>query len=103
MSPTIAVRLSNSLPLPNIMNHHRVISAEIFKWTGKSGSTFITDIPALNFNPFNGSTIEVTSSRTGVTKIFDIDTTVAGWEDGWDGEACYYASCDGFKIAFFND
>lgn len=81
----------------------RIISSDFFTWKHRSGCVEISDIPNLTFNPFNGSPITVVSARTGEKKLFTLDTTVPGHEDGWDGEACYYVSDDGIKISFFND
>ena len=82
---------------------NRTISSVHFTWKGKAGLAEVTDIEALDFNPFNGQTVTVVSERTQARKNFKLDTSVPGHEDGWDGEACYYISDDGFKITFIND
>lgn len=86
---------------PNMQN--RTVTSAIFTWSGRSGCVEISDIPSIGFNPFNGQSINVVSAKTGLTKQFTVDSSVPGYEDGWDGEACYYISDDGVKIAFFND
>ena len=83
--------------------NNRTISSIHFAWKGNRGVAEVSDIECLGFNPFNGSPITVISDRTQARKVFKLDTSVPGYEDGWDGEACYYVSDDGFKISIFND
>ena len=81
----------------------RIISSKHFTWSGGKGCTEVSSLTGLNFDPFNGNPITVVSARTQDAKVFRVDRSIPGWEDGWDGESCHYVSDDGIKIAFFND
>lgn len=85
------------------MNPIREISSLAFTWSGRSGCAEVSDLRLLNFNPFNGLPITVVSNRTGCRKEFRVNVNVPGYEDGWDGQACYYISADGVEISFYND
>lgn len=65
------------------------------------------------FNPQTGgwkrasvniSRFSITSTRTGKTRFYELDTNAPGYEDGWDGEFKVYTDnlFDGTRITIFN-
>lgn len=81
----------------------RIMSSSHLKWYGLRGVAEVSGLQGLGFNPLNGQPITVISERTQAKRVFYVDTSVNGHEDGWDGEVCYYVSSDQIRIVFYND
>ena len=78
------------------MNPENIYDSSHFSWqhTGTFGVSSISRLfgPVWKAPP---SDIGVKSARTGTIKIFHLDRTAPGYEDGWDGEYKRYISTDG--------
>lgn len=88
-------------------------SSDQFTWDGTRGVADISDLaPRSVFNSQTGgwkcvsiSRFSITSTRTGKTRFYELDTNAPGYEDGWDGAFKVYTDnlFDGTRITIFND
>ena len=72
-----------------------------FAWKGNKGTGVASELGIHRFP----SRFVVTSGRTGRTKVFELDSSAPGYEDGWDGEfAMYTDNCwDSTKITIYRE
>lgn len=78
------------------MNPENIYDSGHFSWN-HNGIFGVSSISRL-FGPvwkYPANDIAVKSERTGTIKVFCLDRTAPGYEDGWDGEYKRYISIDG--------
>lgn len=77
--------------------HH--FDSHQFSWSGRKGTGYSSKLGIHHFP----SRFTVTSGRTGLTKVFELDSSAPGYEDRWDGEAAVYTdNCwDSTKITIY--
>lgn len=74
-----------------------------FKWCGNRGTAKIHTL--LSGNKWeNISRFSIKSGKTGKIRFYEIDSSVPGYQDGWDGEfTCYTDNLwDGTSIVILN-
>lgn len=76
-----------------------IFTSDLFTWFRGNGVTELSDLQVKRVP----RKFFVRSSRTGVVKLFSINTESAGYEDGWDGEGWEYIDEDGVKVTIIND
>lgn len=80
-------------------------SSDEFSWKGNTGTASLSNLTGGNCNGNRFERFTVRSVRTGHLRVFELDTSDAGYEDGWDGEFKVYTDhmWNGTKIVILND
>ena len=82
--------------------HH--FSSNQFVWKGNKGTAEMSELLGPGVYSSIGR-FSITSTRTGKTRFYELDSSAPGYEDGWDGEYKVYTDnlFDGTRIVILND
>lgn len=78
-------------------------TSDQFEWHGHRAVARLSDL--LGNRHGNVGRFTITSAKTGKRREYSIDTSAAGYEDGWDGEFKVYTDnlWDGTQVTILND